>query len=134
MAQEDTFASGDANGRAGGNDPANYGLEQARADVVEAIETQGLQPSAEDAEGHDDLVKVGNAGLSFELRFNGQTIALDGKDVNVLTQDGYQDFLKRQKLAAEAGEFDDQIREALGHDGPMKALARVRAVDDASGS
>lgn len=106
----------------------NDRIMAARRDLAEAID--GAEPHAanERAADPDGLAKVDNEGLSFELRLNGETIPLDGKDVNDLAPDAFRPFLERQRLAVEAGELDDAIRSALAKDGPGKALVRVRAI------
>lgn len=106
-------------------------MRAARADLIAAIE--GAEPERANIEAEPDgLAKIGSGGLSFELRLNGETIQLDGKDVNDLAPDDFKPFLDRQKLAIEGGDFDEAITRALAMDGPGKALARVRSLGAAN--
>ena len=107
---------------------AGVDLDAARADLVAALD--GAEPHRDNiaADGPDGLAKVGDEGLALELRLNGATIPLDGKDVNDLAPGDFKAFIDRQKLAIEDGSLDDAIARALATPGPGKALARVRAI------
>lgn len=102
-------------------------LDGARAALIAALD--GAAPHRSDAGADGSLVKPGEQGYSVELRLNGETITLDGKDVNALAIDDFTAFLDRQRQAVDAGALDDQITRALATPGPGKALIRVRAID-----
>lgn len=100
-------------------------LDEARRALVEALQGAGLpQPT----DGIHDHITVDGRALSLELRYNGETIALDGRDETVLPGDAFEDFVKRQAHAVEQGDLDDAIRATLKPDGTGKATARVRGV------
>ena len=125
MSINETLAASD-HGDAGGNDADD--LENARAELIAAIDGAEPHLANERAEAPDGLAKVSNDGLSFELRLNGETIPLDGNDINELAPDDFKPFLERQKLCVEKGELDAIIVQAIAKPGPGKALARVRAL------
>lgn len=118
MAQDDTKASEDLN------------LDAARADLADALDGAALGNDVPPGDPEPDLVKVGSGGLTIELRLNGETIPLAGKDVNQLAREEFQPFVEAQRLEIENGAADDAIRNALSKPGPGKALARVRAVEN----
>ncbi|MEZ0495360.1 hypothetical protein [Sphingomonas sp. IW22] len=104
------------------------GIEQARAEIVQAIEEAGLQHRDDSPEDPAKVIKAPD-GLSVEVRYNGTTIPLAGNEINEMQRDAFQPFLKEQKLAVEQGRFDDVIERALASDGPEKTVVRVRALD-----
>lgn len=109
---------------------ANPDMAAARADLIAALEGAGLEPGEDGTDPAEPLAKVGGRGVSLELRLNGETIPLDGRDVNELAPDAHQPFLHQQVVRIEAGELDAAIGRAMQADGPGKALARVRALDN----
>ncbi|WP_174285172.1 hypothetical protein [Sphingomonas bacterium] len=125
MPADDLIAAATPDDADGG---VGHDLTAARAELIAAIE--GAEPGRSNfpAEGSDGLAKVDGEGLSFELRLNGETIRLDGREVNDIAPDDFKSFLDRQRLAVENGDFDEAITRALATPGPGKALARVRAI------
>ena len=114
------------------DDGGVHDLETARTALIAAIDGAEPERANRSAGEPDGLAKVGSKGLSFELRLNGETIPLEGQDVNDLAADDFKPFLDRQKLAVEGGALDDRITQAIAKAGPGKALARVRALADDS--
>lgn len=110
--------------RSGDDELLTPDLARARRDLVEAIEGSG----ATSEDGDPPLVKPGDGSFTFELRFNGAPVPLDGSEVNELAPDDFHPFLERHRLAAEAGDFDTLLSAELAKGGPAKASARVRAV------
>ncbi len=125
MPADDMMESGDTVS----GDAPRLTLERAREKLVDAL--HGAEP--EDKAESDGLAKVGQGGLTLELRLNGQTIALAGNPVNERSADDFKQFVDDQRHAIENGDLDDQIEAAIAEPGTGKVVLRVRAVGASSG-